>query len=83
MKYLQVLQDICQTDWNFLLDRIKICRIDEKSCLLKNLSHAKGCTIFVIQTKFLLVKMKIWQFCQTVQQFLHRLRAIKLGDDAG
>ena len=49
-KSLEVLQGICQTDWNFLLDRTKICRIDTKSCLLQNLSYAMGCTIFVRQT---------------------------------
>ena len=50
VKSLEVLQDICQTDWNFLLDRTKICRIDTKSCLLQNFSYGKGCTIFVRQT---------------------------------
>ena len=50
MKSLEVLQDICQTDWNFLLDRTKIRRIDIKIILVTNLSYAKGCALFVNQT---------------------------------
>ena len=84
MESLEVLQDICQTDWKFSAGQIKNLQDRHKIMFVTKFVLCEGLhNICQTDLKFLLVKLKICQFCQTVQQFLLRLRAIRLGDDAG